>query len=385
MNEDGYEQDRRAAGLNYRCYASCAFGVEGILAEELKTLGFEGVAAQDARVYFDADEGGIAKANIFLRTADRVYLVLKEFRALSFDELFENVAAIPFGDILPSDARFPVDGNAVRSALGSVSDVQAITKKAVVKAMQRVYPQERFEENGSMFNLYVNLLKDNVTIALNTSGAGLNRRGYRLKNAQAPLKETLAAALIMISRWRSRDFYDPLCGSGTIAIEAAMMAANMAPGIKRRFDAQGYGNEFRREFADMKEYAKSLVKEPEMGIFASDVDRKSLELAKEHAHNMDAAQYIRFAQRDVRKFEQPARPASVITNPPYAVRMGEEKEVAALYKAMGQTLIPLEDTLVFVITADEQFEGKYGAKADKRRKLYNGNMKCTYYQYFRKK
>lgn len=371
--------------MNYRCYASCAFGIEGILADELKTLGFEGVNAQDARVYFDADERGLAKANIFLRTADRVYLVLKEFKALTFDELFEGVAVIPFGDILPSDARFPVDGNAVRSVLGSVSDVQAVTKKAVVKAMQRVYPQERFDENGSMFNLYVNILKDNVTIALNTSGMGLNRRGYRLKNAQAPLKETLAAALIMISRWRTRDFYDPLCGSGTIAIEAAMMAANMAPGIKRRFDAQGYGNEFRKEFADMKEYAKSLIEEPKMGIFASDIDRKSLDLAREHANNMDVAQWIRFAHKDIRKFEQPERPASIITNPPYAARMGEEMEVSGLYFDMGKTFMPLHDTLVFVITADDGFETKYGVKADKRRKLYNGSIKCTYYQYFRKK
>ena len=219
--------------MNYRCYASCAFGIEGILAGELRELGFGNVSAQDARVYFDADEKGIAKANIFLRTADRVYLVLKEFRATTFDDLFEGVAAIPFGDFMSSDARFPVDGNAVRSTLGSVSDVQAITKKAVVTAMQRVYPKERFEENGSMFNLYVNLLKDQVTIALNTSGMGLNRRGYRLKNAQAPLKETLAAALIIISQWRTRDFYDPLCGSGTIAIEAAMRAANNAGSMHR--------------------------------------------------------------------------------------------------------------------------------------------------------
>ncbi|MEG0256842.1 MAG: class I SAM-dependent RNA methyltransferase [Christensenella sp.] len=370
--------------MNYRCYASCAFGVEGILATELKELGFDGVDALDARVYFNADECGIAKANIFLRTADRVYIVLKEFHAYSFDELFEGVASIPFGDIVPSDARIPVDGNAVRSTLGSVSDVQAITKRAVIKAMQRVYPQERFTENGSMFNIYANILKDNVTIALNTSGAGLNRRGYRLKNAQAPLKETLAAALILISKWRKRDFYDPLCGSGTIAIEAAMLAAGMAPGIKRRFDAQGYGNEFRKAFAEMKDYAKSLVKTPAMGIFASDTDRKVLELAKEHAHNMDVAQYISFAQRDVRKLEQPTRPASIITNPPYAMRMGEEREVAELYAAMGETFYRLDDTLVFVITADDQFEKKYGALADKRRKLYNGNIKCTYYQYFRK-
>lgn len=370
--------------MKYKCYASCAFGIEGILANELKEMEFSNVQAQDARVYFDADEAEIAKANIFLRTADRVYLVLKEFYATSFQELFEGVAEIPFADILPSDARFPVDGNAVRSALGSVSDVQAITKKAIVKSMQRVYPKERFEENGSMFNIYVNILKDKVTIALNTSGAGLNRRGYRLKNAQAPLKETLAAALVLISRWRTRDFYDPLCGSGTIAIEAAMMASNMAPGIKRRFDAQGYSNEFRREFAEMKEYAKSLVKKPDMDIFASDIDRKTLDLAREHAHNMDVSEFIHFAQRDVKKLEQPLRPSSIITNPPYAERMGDEKEVAVLYRAMGETFRALDDTLAFIITADERFEEKYGAKADKRRKLYNGNIKCTYYQYFRK-
>lgn len=371
--------------MNYRCYASCAFGIEGILANELKDMGFENVMAQDARVYFDADETGVAKANIFLRTADRVYIVLKEFKAVTFDELFEGVAAIPFGDIMPSDARFPVDGNAVKSALGSVSDVQAITKKAVVRAMQRVYSQERFEENGSMFNIYVNIFKDIATIALNTSGAGLNRRGYRLKNAQAPLKETLAAALIMISRWRTREFYDPLCGSGTIAIEAAMMASNMAPGIKRRFDAQGYDNNFRKVFSEMKKYAKTLIREPEMQIYASDINRKTLDLAREHAHNMDLAHYIRFAQKDVRNFSQPERPASVITNPPYAMRMGEEKEVADLYHEMGKAFLPLNDTLVFVITADDRFEAKYGAKADKRRKLYNGSIKCTYYQYFRKK
>ncbi|MEA4852911.1 MAG: class I SAM-dependent RNA methyltransferase [Christensenella sp.] len=370
--------------MKYRCYASCSFGIEGILAEELRKLGMENVSARDARVYFDADERGIAKANLFLRTADRVYIVLKEFKAVTFEELFEGVYSIPFGDIIPSDARFPVDGNAVRSTLGSVSDVQAISKKAVVKAMQRVYPHERFSENGNVFNLYVNILNDEVTVALNTSGVGLNRRGYRLKNAQAPLRETLAAAMIMISRWSKRDFFDPLCGSGTIAIEAAMIAANMAPGIKRRFDAQSYDNTFSAAFRDEREYAKSIIKEPSMLIQAGDVDRKTLALAREHAHNMDVAQWIRFEQKDVRKFSQPENPASVISNPPYAMRMGEEKEVSELYRAMGRVLLPLEDTLLFIITADEHFESKFGAKADKRRKLYNGNIRCTYYQYFRK-
>ncbi|MEF9864401.1 MAG: class I SAM-dependent RNA methyltransferase [Christensenellaceae bacterium] len=370
--------------MTYRCYASCSFGIEGILANELRDLRFENVAAQDARVYFDADEMGVAVANVFLRTADRVYIILKEFEARSFDQLFEGVKSIEFADIMPSDARFPVDANAVRSELGSVSDVQAISKKAIVRSLQRVYKTERFAENGTMFNVYVNLFKDLVTVALNSSGAGLNRRGYRLKNAQAPLKETLAAALIDVSRWRSRDFYDPLCGSGTIAIEAAMMAAHMAPGIKRRFDAQTYNDTFRKVFADAKELAKSKIVKPQMEIFASDIDRKVLDLAKEHAYNMVVGQHIQFAQKDVKKFEQPNRPATIISNPPYAVRMGEEKDIIKLYREMGDVFIPLEDTMIFIITADDNFENRYGVKADKKRKLYNGNIRCTYYQYFKR-
>ncbi len=370
--------------MTYRCYASCAFGIEGILAQELKQLAFQNVAAQDARVYFDADERGVARANICLRTADRVYIVLDEFHAHTFEELFEGVRAIEFGDILPSDARFPVDADAVGSDLMSVSDIQAISKKAAVKAMQRVYAQERFPENGSVFRLYVNNHKNKVTVALNTSGNGLNRRGYRLKNVQAPLKETLAAALILISRWSRRDFYDPMCGSGTIAIEAAMIAADMAPGVKRRFDAQSFSNTFQKAFAEVREDAKSRIKKPEMLIAASDIDRGSLALAREHAYHMDVGEYIRIERRPVAEFRQPERPATIITNPPYAVRLGEQKEVEHLYRDMGKAFLPLEDAVVFVICASERFEALYGAKADKKRKLYNGNIRCTYYQYFKK-
>ncbi len=371
--------------MKYRCYASCGFGIESVLAGELKRLELENVAAQDARVYFDADELGIAKANVFLRCADRVYLVLKEFEARTFQELYEGVESIPFADFLPSDARFPVDGNAVRSELMSVSDIQSVSKKAIVRAMQRVYGRERFPENGNLFHVFINNYQNQITVGLNTSGMGLNRRGYRLKNAQAPLKETLAAALIDLSRWTHRSFYDPLCGSGTIAIEAAMRAANMAPGIKRGFDAQSYSNVFRSAFIQMREMARDLLRKPDMPIFASDIDTPTLELAKEHARNMDVQDYIRFERKDVRAFEQPERAAVIITNPPYAKRLGDAKEVAQLYQAMGRAFLPLEDTLAFIIAMDERFEEKYGARADKRRKLYNGNLKCTYYQYFKKK
>ncbi|MGI6152720.1 MAG: THUMP domain-containing class I SAM-dependent RNA methyltransferase [Christensenellaceae bacterium] len=370
--------------MKHRCYASCAFGIEGVLAAELKRLELENIAAQDARVYFDADTEEIARANMFLRTADRVYLVLDEFEARSFEELYERVSAIPFSDILPSDARFPVNGNAVKSTLMSVSDIQSVGKKAIADALKKTYHAERFPENGNLFNIYINIYKDTATVALNTSGAGLNRRGYRLKNAQAPIKETLAAAMIQISRWTHRDFFDPMCGSGTIVIEAAMMAANMAPGIYRAFDAANYGNDFKAAFSLARQQAKDLLKTPQMDIFGFDIDEKNLALAKEHARTMQVGEWISFRRQDVRKFKQPEKPAVVITNPPYAKRIGEQKETDALYRAMGQALRPLEDTLVYVICANESFEKNYGRRADKKRKLYNGNIRCDYYQYFRR-
>ncbi|HBU13259.1 MAG TPA: RNA methyltransferase [Clostridiales bacterium] len=368
----------------YRCYASCAFGIEGVLSAELKKLDMENVAAQDARVYFDADMDGIARANLFLRTADRVYLVLNEFYAETFDQLFETIKALPLADFLPSDARFPVDANAVQSTLMSVSDIQSVSKKAVVRALSRVYKQDRFAEDGSVFHLFVNIYKNKVTVALNTSGNGLNRRGYRLKNVQAPLKETLAAALLSIARWHTREFHDPMCGSGTITIEAAMQAANMAPGLKRRFDAQSWHNEGKEAFRIAREDAKSRIVRPQMRICASDIDAKSLKLAREHAHNMDVAEFIDFSVRDVKDFAQPEAAAAIITNPPYAVRLGEEKQVERLTRDMGKAFLRLNDVVVFILSANGGFEQQYGKKADKRRKLYNGNIKCTYYQYFRK-
>ncbi len=369
--------------MKYTCYASCAFGIEGVLAEELRRLEFEDVTAQDARVYFLADERGIARANIFLRTADRIYIVLKEFDAITFDELFEGVKKIEFSALLSVDARFPVNANAVRSELMSVSDVQSVSKKAVVRSLEKAYGIKRFEESGNVYGIYINIYKNKVTVALNTSGTGLNRRGYRLKNVQAPLKETLAAAMILISRWYSRDFYDPMCGSGTIAIEAAMMAANMAPGIKQRFDAQGYNGSFKKAFAEMRELALDTLITPAAKVFASDVDGKSIKLAKEHAHNMDVSEYIQFSTKPLSKFEQPENPSSIICNPPYAVRLGERKEVEKLYREMGRLFTSLRDAKIFVLCADDHFEKLYAKKADKKRKLYNGNLKCTYYQYFR--
>lgn len=370
--------------MRYECYASCSFGLEGILAREIRELDLDDVRTENALVRFRADEYGIARANIELRTADRVYIVLARFPATTFDALFEGVRALPFEEWLPEDAAFPTAGNAVQSALMSVADIQSITKKAIVSALQRRYHTEKFPENGHRYQIYANTFQDEFTIALNTSGAGLNRRGYRVESVAAPLRETLAAALILIARWRRRDFYDPMCGGGTIAVEAAMMAADIAPGARRSFDAEWFSPAFEEAFAKVRREVRAREKVPEMGIFASDVDPRCVEAARRNAEAAGVAPYIRFAVRDVAAFEEPERPAAVISNPPYAMRIGERQEVDELYHRMGLVFRPLPDTVCFFLTPSPVFERLYGQTADKKRKLYNGSLQCWYYQYFRR-
>lgn len=374
-----------AYSMDYNCYASCAFGIEGVLAKELRDLGLEDVRASDARVFFKGDERAVATANMWARTADRIYIILGEFEAHTFEELYDKVLEIAFEDFLPQDASFPVSGNAVQSDLMSVSDIQSITKKAVVDAMHRKYGEERFAENGQRYHLYANNFRDQFTVALDTSGAGLSRRGYRLKNVTAPLRETLAAALVLIARWTRRDFYDPTCGSGTIAIEAAMIASDTAPGLNRRFDAQTYSEVFADAFADVRENALEQIHEPSMQIFGSDIDPKNVEIAREHAKKAGVGDWVTFSVKDVRQFTQPEQPACVISNPPYAVRLGERRAVEDLYREMGRVFPPLKDTVCFFLCESEHFERYYGRRADRRRKLYNGNMRCYYYQYFRRR
>lgn len=368
----------------YECYASCSFGIESVLAREIRGLGLTDVRTENAQVYFRADEEGIARANLELRTADRVYIVLAQFEARTFDELFEHIRKIPFEEWLPEDAAFVTAGNAVQSTLMSVADIQRIAKKAIVEAMRRRYSRERFEENGVHYQIFANNYKDRFTLALNTSGAGLNRRGYRIETVAAPLRETLAAAMILIARWTRRDFYDPMCGGGTIAIEAAMMAARIAPGADRSFDAEWFSPAFQEAFSKVRRAAKAREQVPPMQIHASDADPRCVEAAQKNAQAARVASYISFSARDVRQFAQPSGPACVISNPPYAVRLGEEREVDKLYREMGDVFRPLEDTVCFFLSAGEGFERLYGRRADKKRKLYNGNLRCWYYQYFRR-
>jgi putative N6-adenine-specific DNA methylase len=365
-------------------YAACAFGLESVVSRELEQLGITIEQKQDARVYFKTDETGLALANICVRSADRIYMVLSQFAAYTFDELFEGVKAVNFGSFIPSKASIPVAGDAVQSTLGSVSDVQAVSKKAIIESMRRTYGNVVFDESKAKFQIYVSILRDTATVSLNTSGAGLNRRGYRVKNSTAPLKETLASALLQIARWYAHPLYDPMCGSGTIAVEAAMMARNIMPGANRNFDAQHFGVEYKRAFDREKQRAQDGVKKSTVEIFASDIDKDAVELAKFHAERAGVLHDIHFERADVRDFSPNTETACIVSNPPYAQRMGEQQQVDKLYKVMGKVYFGKPDNKVFVLTADDAFESKFGKRADKKRKLYNGSIRCTFYQYFKK-
>lgn len=368
----------------WMCYAACSFGLEAVVARELERLGAENIHARDARVYFSADLSGIARANLWLTAADRVYIVLKEFMATTFDELFEGVKAMPWEEWLSKDARFPVAGDSVRSVLKSVPDIQSISKKAIVEALRRAYGLRFYKESGRETGIYIHILKDQVSVCLNASGAGLNRRGYRVKNGPAPLRETLAAGLIDLTRWRDRPFYDIMCGSGTIAIEAAMRAKGQAPGIRRAFAAQHWSDEWERAFALEREAARSReIENPGVPIFASDIDDKMVEMARFHARRAGVESMIHFSAADAACFSPVTEEGTLLSNPPYAMRLGEEQEVKELYAALGRSMKRIHGFRYYFLSADADFERKFGRQADKKRKLYNGNIKCTFYQYFK--
>jgi len=370
---------------NMRCYAACSFGLEAVVARELKDLGIENIVSRDARVYFDADAEQLAAANIWLSAADRVYVVVGEFEAHTFDELFEGVRSLPWADYLPKDASFPVSGDAVRADLMSVSDIQSITKKAIVEKLKAAYGVSFFKESGWEFPVYVNNLANKVTVSLNASGQGLNRRGYRIRNCKAPIRETLAAGIIRLSRWYDRPFYDIMCGSGTIAIEAALKAQNRAPGLYRKFAAERWDDALAEAFRVQREKADDLfVKHPDIEIFASDIDPEMVEMTRFHARKAGVEDIIDISRADATKFEPKTAMGTLVSNPPYAMRLGEKDEVQHLYKNLGKVFRELKDFRYYFICADENFSKTFGIREDKKRKLYNGNIRCHLYQYFRK-
>ena len=360
--------------MQYKCFASCAFGLESVTAQELKNLRVDDVLARDARVYFSADASGIARANLWLRTADRVFIELGQAETTTFDALFEAVKAIPWEDYMPVDARFDVNADAVGSTLFSVSDIQSISKKAIAVRLGQKYRLTTLPETGVRYDVHIKLLRNTASLCLNVSGAGLNRRGYRKENVTAPIRETLAAGIVMLTGWRGGDFADPLCGSGTIAIEAAMIGSNTAPGLTRAFDGENwriFGNVWKTE----RQAAREAVK-PQPDVYASDIDPKAIRAADANAKAAGVA--LKLYHAGVKDFTR--RDCLIVTNPPYAQRLGDAESVHRLYGEMGKAFADIQRK--HMITADEQFERYFGKRAAKKRKLYNGSIRCTLYSYF---
>ena len=365
--------------------ATCKFGLEGIVADELRALDAQNVRACNARVYFEGGWDMLCRANLWLRTADRVFLQLGSFPAKTFEELFEGVRALPWEEFLEKDAAFPVKGKSARSRLHSVPDCQAITKKAIVERLKTRHHISWFPETGRQYIVEIGLLDDVATVALDASGAGLNRRGYRTLNGEAPLAETLAAAMVLISRWRGdRPFRDPLCGTGTIPIEAAMIAENRAPGLLRDFAAEQWRQIPEKLWTRERERARDLVRtDRAIDVAGSDIDEGALNLARIHAKQ--AGVNVPFTKGDVRKFQSREPGGVIVCNPPYGERLMERKECEALYGDMGRAFFALPNWKYLILTSHPKFERCFGRRADKRRKLYNSSLVCQLYQYFYKK
>ena len=362
--------------------APCLFGLEGPLGNELRHMDMENVAPENGRVYFTGDESAVARANIRSRFAERVLIVLGRFPAHSFDELFEGVRALPWEAFIPSDGAFPVKGWALESALHSVPDCQKIVKKAVVERLRSVYGLSWFSEEGEIFPIQFAIMKNEAALYIDTSGTGLHKRGYRPAQVAAPLRETLAAAIVDIARYRGRgDFCDPFCGSGTIAIEAALAALNRAPGSRREFAAEAWRCLPRSICQAERSNARSREYSGDYHIFASDIDPRAVALARENARRAGVEKYIDFSVADARDFSRQTENGTLCTNPPYGERLLEKEAAAELMRAFGKTVRKTENWKTYVISSLENFENVYGKRADKRRRLYNGMIPCQLYMY----
>lgn len=368
---------------NYHFVAPCLFGLEGILAGELRRMGADNVQADNGKVEFSGDEYLLARANLGLRTAERVLIKLGSFPAYSFEDLFQGVKALPLEDFIGKKDAFPVKGWSLNSVLHSIPDCQAIIKKAAVERLKAHYHQEWFVETGPVHQLQFSILKDQVTLMLDTSGPGLHKRGYRQKSNEAPLKETLAAGIIDLARVKGYSrVCDPFCGSGTFLIEAATKALNIPPCIRRKFAAQDWGLFPEQVWQDERARGLSLIrKDAEFEGFGSDIDPAAVELTRQNAKKAGVISRLRVDVQDIRQF---AAQEKLITfaNPPYGERMLEKRDAEAIYRTMGKVFRPMEGSSYLIITPHEEFERIYGRRANKRRKLYNGMIKCQVYLYF---
>jgi len=370
--------------MNFNLIATATFGLEGVLGQELKSLGFKNIEVENGFARFTGDEEDLCRANMWLRTADRVFIEVASFQATTFENLFEEVNKIPWELYLPMNANFPVNAKSVKSKLFSLSDIQAISKKAIVKRLGRLYNKTWLPEDGPKYGILVGILKDKVTVSIDTSGPGLHKRGYRAKGHMAPLKETLAAALVLISRWQEKiALIDPMCGSGTIAIEAALIGKNIAPGLNRKFDFQEWPLIPDEIFKKVKKDAYEAINHDyELSIEAYDQDPRAIAVAKENAELAGVEEDIHFQVRPLQELSSSKYYGYVITNPPYGERLNELDEVKQLTKDMAVRFEGLETWSKYIFTAFEDFEKYFDKKATKNRKLYNGKIKCYYYQYF---
>lgn len=363
----------------------CHFGLESVLKREVLDLGYEIASVEDGRVTFYADAAGIARANIFIRTAERIMIKVGSFRALTFDELFEGTKALPWEAYIPKDGRFWVTKAATKnSKLFSSSDIQSIVKKAMVERMKGSYHIEWFSEEGDDYPVRVFIHKDMVTAALDTSGVSLHKRGYRRLTAKAPISETLAAALIMLTPWnRDRILVDPFCGSGTFPIEAAMMGANIAPGMSREFTAERWTGILPKKawYEAVTEASDLILEDVKLQIQGYDADPAVVKAAMENAREAGVDRHIHFQQREVKDLRHPKKYGFVITNPPYGERLEEQENLPALYRQMGESFGMLDAWSYYIITSYEEAEKYIGRKADKNRKIYNGMIKAYFYQF----
>lgn len=368
----------------YKLCAPCLFGLESVLSGEIKRLGFEDITVTDGRVEFTADAEGIARANLNLRTAERVLIILGSFRAVTFQQLIDGAEKIPFEEYIGKKDAFPVKGWSLNSQLHSVPDCQSIIKKAAVKRLSRKYGVAWLEESGPAVQIQFSINKDLVTIMLDTSGVALHKRGYRKVANLAPIRETLAAGILDIARiYPDTKLYDPFCGSGTFLIEAAYKAKNIAPGIYRRFAAEKWGCLPASIWQSGREEAIEKVrKDVEFVAFGSDISGEALEIAEANARRAGIAGLIKLKQMDVKNFTLPDEKALVVTNPPYGERLMAGEDVQQLYKTMGNVFRPSGQAAYYIISSAEDFEQDFGRRADKKRKLYNGMLKCNLYQYF---
>lgn len=372
--------------MTLKLVATCLFGLEHILGEEIDALGYKRISTIDGRVTFEGDITAIARCNLWLRTAERVFILLGGFRATTFTELFDGTKELPWQDFIPKNGEFPVKGHSIKSTLFSIPDCQKIIKKAVATKLSEAYKTPWLDETGEKYQIEFFILKDQASLMIDTSGLALHKRGYRPQSMPAPLRETLAAAMVKISRPREDVlFHDPFCGSGTLPIEAAMLMTNTAPGLNRAFAAEKFSWMPQNIWEEERAAARAAIKtDCAFEAYASDIDPEAVKNAELCVAKAGMGDYVKVFCEDALRIETNGRRGTVVCNPPYGERLGTIREAETLYKQMGKNFQRLGAWQIYVLTSSESFERLYGRKADKIRKLYNGMLPCYFYQFFKK-